>query len=188
MCQAVLNNFFCFRTLRVFRVAPQRCHRQMGSWGPVQPRERLCHRMAKLYSEAQECIQRMHAESPQQKLALESELQSSKHTFEIQKAKRPKKCLSKGWLRKSRQEIRERQHMLQELRIMFQEQTEQARKMVADYKSLKNEFEHRKSSDKGNERKDGRMSKGWCQSLKNIPISLSFGLGKPIHQRIRMPS
>lgn len=119
----------------------------MGSEGPVQPRERLCqqlsgaveadHRMAELYSEAQECIQRMHAESPQQKLALESELQSSKHTFEIQKAKRPKKCLSKGWLRKSRQEIREPQHMLQELRIMVQEQTEQARKMMADYKSLK---------------------------------------------------
>lgn len=59
--------------------------------------------------------------------------------------------------------------MLQELRIMFQEQTEQARKMMAVYKSLKNELERRKSSDKGNERKDGRMSKRMMPKPEKYP-------------------
>lgn len=59
--------------------------------------------------------------------------------------------------------------MLQELRIMFQEQTEQARKMMADFKSLKNELERLKSSDKGNKRKDGRISNRMMPKPEKCP-------------------
>ena len=45
------------------------------------------HRLAQVYSEAQTYIQEMQLQSAQHKTLMETEIQTSKQTFEIQKAK-----------------------------------------------------------------------------------------------------
>ena len=107
------------------------------------------HRLAQVYSEAQTFIQEMQHQSAQHKTLMETEIQASKQTFEIQKAKigsQTKELAEQRVLaEKQAGELKEQQLMMSEQKKLFQEQTECTRKLRADFNSLKEELNHPKS-------------------------------------------
>ena len=115
---------------------------------------------------------------------METEIQAAKQSFEIQKAKigsQTKEIAEQRLLvEKQAGEIKEQQIMINEQRRMFQEQTEQARRTMADYQSLKDEFEHLKSKDTGdNVRREGPLSEGRIMPVPDEPPNFStFPVGE----------
>lgn len=103
-------------------------------------------KLAEIYQEAQSAIQSIQTESIQQNTMLRNELESSQMSSAIQGAKLQAdiKELSEQRLasEKLSGELKEQQHMLFEQRRMFQEQAEQTRALMSDYKSLKDELKH----------------------------------------------
>ena len=91
----------------------------------------------------------MQLQSAQHKTLMESEIQASKQTFEIQKARigsQTKELAEQRMLaEKQAGELKEQQLMMSEQKKLFQEQTECTRKLMADFNSLKEELNHPKS-------------------------------------------
>ena len=121
------------------------------------------HKLAQVYTEAQNYIQEMKLQSAQHNALMENEIQASKQSFEIQKAKINSQTQELAEQRllveKQAGELKEQQLMMSEQRKLFQEQSEYTRKMMADFNSLKEEMNHLKSNDTGdNVRKEAPLT------------------------------
>lgn len=91
-------------------------------------------KLAEMYQEAHKAVQKIQEDSNQQNTLLRSELESSQQNYTIQGAKLQTHIreLSEQRLlsEKLSGEVKEQQHMLNEQRILFQEQTEQTRVLM----------------------------------------------------------
>ncbi len=86
-------------------------------------------------------------------------------------------------------QLKEQQLMMSEQRKLFQEQTEHTRKMMADYRSLKDELENLKSNDTGNNvRRGAPISEGRMPIPEQKPNFSTFPVGEPKVPKGDMPS
>ena len=136
-------------------------------------------KLAQVYTEAQTYIQEMNLQSAQHKALMETEVQASKQTYEIQRAKigsQTKEIAEQRLLvEKQAGELREQQLMMSEQRKLFQEQTECTRKLMADFNSLKEELDHLKSVDTGsNVRREAPLTEGRMPYQRKHQISPLF--------------
>ena len=124
-------------------------------------------RLAEVYAEAQAAVQRVQVDSNQQNALLKQELETSQNNYAIQGGKLKTHITElaeqKLFAEKLTGEVKEQQRMLAEQRTLLQEQTEQTRVLMSDYRSLKDEFEllkerrERKESPKVDRRTEGKM-------------------------------
>ena len=139
-------------------------------------------KLAQVYTEAQNYIQEMKLQSAQHNALMETEIEASKQTFEIQKARISSQSQELAEQRllveKQAGELREQQLMMSEQRKLFQEQSEYTRKMMADFNSLKEEMNHLKSNDTGdNVRREAPLTEGRMPVPDEAPSFSSFPVG-----------
>ena len=151
------------------------------------------HKLAQVYTEAQNYIQEMKHQSAQHNALMENEIQASKQTFELQKAKISSQTQELAEQRllveKQAGELKEQQHLMSEQRMLFQEQTECTRKLMADFNSLKEEMEHLKSKNIGdNVRREIPLSEGRMPVPDEAPNFSSFPVGESSTSKEYKPS
>ena len=151
------------------------------------------HKLAQVYTEAQNYIQEMKHQSAQHNALMENEIQASKQTFEVQKAKINSQTQELAEQRllveKQAGELREQQHLMSEQRMLFQEQTECTRKLMADFNSLKEEMEHLKSKNIGDDvRREIPLTEGRMPVPDEAPNFSSFPVGESSTSKEYRPS
>ena len=151
------------------------------------------HKLAQVYTEAQNYIQEMKLQSAQHNALMENEIQASKQSFEIQKAKINSQTQELAEQRllveKQAGELKEQQLMTSEQRKLFQEQSEYTRKMMADFNSLKEEMNHLKSNDTGdNVRKEAPLTEGRMPVPDEAPNFSTFPVGESSTSKEYQPS
>ena len=124
---------------------------------------------------------------------METEVEASKRTFEIQKARISSQSQELAEQRllveKQAGELREQQLMMSEQRKLFQEQSEYTRKMMADFNSLKEEMNHLKSNDAGdNVRREAPLTEGRMPVPEEAPNFSSFPVGESSTTKEYKPS
>ena len=140
-------------------------------------------KLAQVYTEAQNYIQEMKLQSAQHSALMETEIQASKQTFDMQKAKISSQSQEIAEQRllveKQAGELREQQLMMSEQRTLFQEQTVCTRKLMADFHSLKEEMDHLKSKDTGdNVRREVPLTEGRMPVPDEAPNFSAFPVGE----------